>query len=72
MFLAFLMHFTCGNLVLLSQYRFISSHTKKQSEGRHSLTDLTERIKTRIDDSHAPPGDRYFILIKDCTLSSGN
>jgi hypothetical protein len=28
----------------------------KKIRGLHSLKDLTIRIKTRIDDSHAPPG----------------
>jgi hypothetical protein len=28
----------------------------KKIQGLHSLGDLTKHIKTRIDDSHAPPG----------------
>ena len=29
----------------------------------HSLMDITGRIKTRIDDSHAPSGIQYLILL---------
>lgn len=34
----------------------------KKIRGLHSLKDLTIRIKTRIDDSHAPPG-KHFLQI---------
>lgn len=29
----------------------------------HSLMDITGRIETRIDDSHAPSGIQYLILL---------
>jgi hypothetical protein len=29
-------------------------------KGLHSFEDLTKHIKTRIDDSHASPGARYY------------
>lgn len=40
--------------------------------GFHSFTELTEHIKTRIDDSHAPPEDLFqdFGLKKDVIQKS--
>ena len=35
----------------------------KKIRGLHSLKDLTIRIKTRIDDSHAPPGNLFNLAI---------
>jgi len=34
----------------------------KKIQGLHSLEDLTKHIKTRIDDSHAPPGTIFYKL----------
>jgi hypothetical protein len=31
-------------------------HFRNKIRGLHSFKDLTRHIKTRIDDSHAPPG----------------
>lgn len=32
--------------------------------GLHSFEDLTKHIKTRIDDSHAPPGECHKNITK--------
>jgi len=37
---------------------------RNKIRGLHSFMDLTKHIKTRIDDSHAPPGILFLTLLK--------
>jgi len=40
-------------------------------EGLHSFEDLTKHIKTRIDDSHAPPEESLDVAYRNLERLSG-